>query len=451
MKVAIIGAGISGLTTAFFLKKKGAEVTVYEKNDYPGGTIRTKLINGFLVESGPNSTSETNTVIDEVVSELGIKEQLVYASDNARYRFIVRRGRLNALPGGFMSFITTPLWSPLGKMRIFLEPFIGKGDHEESIAEFVERRLGREILDYGINPFVAGVYAGNPSELSVRAAFPKLYALEEKYGGLIKGTIKGARERKKRPEKARISARLFSFKNGMGILPVTLANWLKDDILYSAEVLQVSPESGKFVVNTSSHGSGLFDAVVLSVPAYVAAVILRTWNPVLSDKLNQIKYPPVSVAVLGYRSSAVKTNANGFGFLVPEVENRKILGSIYSSSIFPCRAPEGSLELTTFLGGSRQPEIALLPDDEIIKIAHRENAELMGISEDPIFSYVSKWERAIPQYNIGHLEIVNLINRVELENKGFYICSNYRDGVSVADCLSNGKKTAERIFSREKI
>ncbi len=447
MKVAIIGAGISGLSTAFFLKKGGVEVTVYEKNSYPGGTIRSKFINGFLVESGPNSTSETNTVIDEVVTELGIKGELVYANDNAKHRFIVRGGRLNALPGGPVDFITTPLWSLRGKMRIFLEPFIGRGDHEESIAEFVERRLGKEILDYGINPFVAGVYAGNPSELSVRAAFPKLYALEEKYGGLIKGAIRGVRERRKRSEKARISAKLFSFRSGMGILPVTLANRLSGNIVYGAEVERVSSEGGSFVVSAVNHSTVSYNAVVLSVPAYSAAEMVRTWNSILAEELIRIKYPPVAVAVLGYSSSAVKADMNGFGFLVPEVENRKILGSIYSSSIFPGRAPENSLELTTFLGGSRQPEIAMLPDDEITRIAHRENAELMGISSEPIFSHVTRWERAIPQYNIGHLEIMKVIDRIEYENKGFYICNNYRNGISVADCLANGKKIAERILA----
>jgi len=459
MKVAIIGAGISGLSTVHFLKKNGADVFVFEKNNYPGGTINSKFVDGYLVESGPNSTSETNFVIDELVNDLGIQNEKVYADENSKYRFILRDGTLYALPSGIGSFITTKLWTAGGKFRLFGEPFIGrvpKGsirtNHEESIADFVIRRLGREFLDYAINPFVAGVYAGDPSELSVRAAFPKLYALEEKYGGLLKGTIVGMRERKKRQDKAKVSAKLFAFKSGMGILPATIANSLGEAISYqqsAVSVKKVDSNSGRFLLQFFSNGkieSEEFDSVVLSVPSYAAAEIVNPWLPQLSDELAKIKYPPVAVAVLGYNREQVKRDLTGFGFLVPEIENRKILGTIWSSSIFPNRAPDGFVELTTFLGGSRQPHVVKLSEEEIAKMAHEENAELMKIEGEPVFQSVSKWEKAIPQYNIGHLAIMDVVSRVETMYKRFYICSNYKDGISVADCIANGKKTAERIL-----
>ena len=448
MKIAVIGAGISGLSTAHFLKKNGEDVTVFEKNNYPGGTIASKIVDGYLVEDGPNSTSETNTVIDEMLADLNILDEKIYADENSKYRFILRNGKLHALPSGVGSFITTRLWSISGKLRLFGEPFIGRASHEESIADFVTRRLGREFLDYAINPFVAGVYAGSPSELSVRAAFPKLYTLEEKYGGLLKGTIRGAKDRRKRTEKAKVSAKLFAFKSAMGILPTKIAQELNSAICYNASVTSVRSDGHKFSLNFSLGGktdSDKYDAIVLSTPSYAAADIIKLWLPELSNELTKIKYPPVAVAVLGYKREQVKTDLRGFGFLIPEIENRKILGTIWSSSIFPNRAPEGCIELTTFVGGSRQPKIVKLSPAEIAKIAHEENAVLMKIDGKPVFQSVSRWERAIPQYNIGHLSIMDAVHHVESIHKGFYICSNYKDGISVADCIANGKKTAERI------
>jgi oxygen-dependent protoporphyrinogen oxidase len=449
MRIAVIGAGISGLSAAHFLKKGGADIQIFEKNNYPGGTIASKIVDGYLVENGPNSTSETNLVIDEILNDLGIGEEKVYADENSKYRFILRNGKLHALPSGLGSFITTKLWSLGGKLRLFGEPFVGRANHEESIADFVTRRLGVEFLDYAINPFVAGVYAGSPSELSVRAAFPKLYALEEKYGGLLKGTIKGARERRKRPEKAKVSAKLFAFKSGMGILPTTIAGEFNNKICYNASVVSVKSEGGKFMLAFTLGGkmeTESYDALVLSTPSYAAADIIRTWLPELSSELSKIKYPPVAVAVLGYKKEQIKTDLHGFGFLVPEAENRKILGTIWSSSIFPNRASEGYVELTTFVGGSRQPKLVKLPQEEISNVAHGENAALMKIEGKPAFQSVSKWEKAIPQYNIGHLSIMDAVRHVESVYKGFYICSNYKDGISVADCIANGKKTSEKIL-----
>ncbi len=449
MKIAVVGAGISGLAAAHFLKKGGAEVTVYEKNTVPGGTIGSKAVDGYLVENGPNSTSETNFVIDEMLSDLSMKEEKVYADESSKYRFIIRDGRLHALPSGPGSFISTKLWSGGAKIRLFAEPFIGRAEHEESIADFVTRRLGREFLDYAIDPFVAGVYAGNPSDLSVRAAFPKLYALEEKYGGLLKGTIRGSRERKKRGTKAKASAKLFAFRSGMGILPGTIAGELGGSVRFGTAVNGVKKYPSVFVVNFISDGkpgNETYDGVVLSTPAFAAAAILNSWLPELSSELLKVKYPPVAVAVLGYKREQVKIDLKGFGFLVPELEKRNILGTIWSSSIFPNRAPEGFVEFTTFIGGSRQPKLAALSADEVAKIAHEENASLMKIEGRPAFQAVSKWERAIPQYNIGHLSIIDAVRHVETLHEGFYICCNYKDGISVADCIANGKKTAESIL-----
>jgi oxygen-dependent protoporphyrinogen oxidase len=217
--VVIIGAGITGLATAWWLHKAGIDVALLEHDPVVGGTMKTDHDGGWLIETGPNSALETTPLLKAISADVGIAHELIYANDVADKRYILRDGVLHPLPMTPGLFLTSRLWSIPGKFRLMKEPFIGRASKEETIAEFVTRRLGKEFLDYAINPFVAGVYAGNPEQLSVQAAFPKLYALEKKYGGLIIGQILGVRERKKRAEKAKDRSRLFSYRRGMQTLP----------------------------------------------------------------------------------------------------------------------------------------------------------------------------------------------------------------------------------------
>ncbi len=428
----IIGAGISGLTTAFFLKKNGLNVTVLESESEVGGTMKSKRINGYLVEYGPNSALETTPLFKEIIDEVGISNEMVYANETANKRYILKEGKLHLLPMKPPEFFKSklwslPLWSLPAKLRIMLEPFHGRAKNptgdpfwEESVAQFVRRRLGKEFLDYTINPFVAGVYAGDPEKLGVRSAFPRLYALEEKYGGLIVGTIKGARERKKRAEKSKITARLFSFTDGMGTLPKAIANYLGDSIVLNAKVKSIKKDSDGFRIEFEKDGkveNVTSNIVVVSTPAYVASELIKELSAELSETLNKIYYPPVTEVVFGYKKEMVGIEPDGFGFLVPEKENRKILGTLWSSTIFPNRAPEGYVELTTFVGGTRQPELALKSDDELIKIVNDELKDIMKVSGEPEFIWISKWEKAIPQYNIGHLKIMASIDEFERENQ----------------------------------
>ncbi|MDO8549599.1 MAG: protoporphyrinogen oxidase, partial [Ignavibacteria bacterium] len=227
-KIVIIGAGISGLTTAYLLNKLGYDVTILEKKKAPGGSIETVVENGFLFDKGPNSALETHPLIGQLIEELDLSEQLVYASKEANKRYILKNNLLHALPMSPPAFFKTKLFSPAAKLRLMAEPFMGKSKdgYYQSISEFVKRRLGKEFLDYAINPFVAGVYAGNPDELSVKSAFPKLYELEEKYGGLIVGAIRSIKERKKRAEKSKQNAKMLSFKDGMQVLPKAISKHL---------------------------------------------------------------------------------------------------------------------------------------------------------------------------------------------------------------------------------
>jgi len=270
-KVVIVGAGISGLTTAYLLDKDGYDVTVLEKKDAVGGSIESISEKGYMFDSGPNSALETTPLIEQIINELNLKDEFVYANRKGNKRYILREGVLHPLPMNPISFFKSKLFSRSGKLRLFAEPLIGrsKDGYYQSIADFVKRRLGKEFLDYAINPFVAGVYAGNPEDLSVKSAFPKLYDLEEKYGGLIVGTIKSIKERKNRPEVAKQSAKMFSFVNGMQVLPLTIAKKLGDKVRLQSEVISIEKISAGYKINYTEAGIPLTlttDYIVSAVP-----------------------------------------------------------------------------------------------------------------------------------------------------------------------------------------
>jgi hypothetical protein len=248
----VIGGGISGLCTAYWLSQNDVDVTVLERESKPGGAMKTVRQEGYLIDIGPNSALETTPLFQELFKSLGIIDHRVYANEASSKRYILRNGSLHPLPMSPGAFLKTKLWSTKGKLRLMKEPFIGRADHEESIAQFVERRLGREFLDYAINPFVAGVYAGNPEELSVRSAFPKLYRLEDLYGGLIKGMIKGRKERKQRAEQSKQSARMFSFLDGMETFPEALASKLGNRLLLDMEVAGIEKTESGFTVSAGA-------------------------------------------------------------------------------------------------------------------------------------------------------------------------------------------------------
>jgi protoporphyrinogen/coproporphyrinogen III oxidase len=450
----VIGAGISGLSTAYWLEKKGFRVTVIEKESIPGGTMTTTLENGWMVERGPNSALETTPLLRQLFGEVGILDQRLYADESANRRYIVRGGKLHALPMGAGAFLKTKLWTLPGKLRLLKEPFVGRAAAEESIASFVERRLGKEFLDYAINPFVAGVYAGNPEELSVRSAFPKLYRLEEKYGGLLVGAVRSMRERKKRAEVAKDRARLFSFVDGMQTLPKALAASLQQKVLFDTVVERVVPlragDRPVYTVTFTRDGVRQnIDAqvVILSVPAQPAADIIRPIDPDTARILSGIVYPPVAEVFLGFRKNQAGRPLDGFGFLVPAVEKKSILGTIWSSVLFANRAPEGHFALTSFVGGSRQPESASRDEDWLVEATMKDLRELMGITGSPVYSKVITWERAIPQYRLGYSQIIGQIERLEQNYRGLYICSNYRGGIAVGDCVMSADAMVQSIVA----
>jgi oxygen-dependent protoporphyrinogen oxidase len=454
-KIVIIGAGISGLTTAFLLNKLGYDVTVLEKKKEPGGSIETVVEKGFLFDKGPNSALETHPLIGQIVEELDLKEQLVYANKEANKRYILKNDQLHALPMSPPAFFKTKLFSPLAKLRLVAEPFIGrsKDGYYQSISEFVTRRLGKEFLDYAINPFVAGVYAGNPDELSVKSAFPKLYELEERYGGLIVGTIRSIKERKRRAEKSKQSAKMLSFKNGMQVLPKVITKHLGNKIKLQSEVTSIKKNSGEFQISYIQDGVQQIiecDKIISTVPAYIASNLFSHFDNGLTKHLNEIYYPPVLVLYIVYKKENIGQPLDGFGFLIPSKEKKSFLGAIWSSVIFPNRIVNGHSDedkaaFTLFVGGARNPEIGSIDKEILIQKVKKEFEQIMKISDEPVFQTYKYWSKAIPQYNIGYIEHEKYFDEFEKNNPGIFLSGNYRGGISVGDCIKSAKEVAEKI------
>ena len=453
-EVVVIGAGISGLATAYRLQKAGLDVLVLEKTASVGGSIQTERCDGFLIDCGPNSTLDTSPEIRGFVDELGLANRRVDANSRANRRYILRNGRLCPLPMSPPAFLSAKLFSWPAKIRLFAEPFIRPAppDKEETIAEFVARRLGREFLDYAINPFIAGVYAGDPTRLSVRSAVAKIYALEEKYGSLIKGAIKGARERRKRSETDKTKAQLFSFRDGMSELPTTIQKALAETVMTACAVRQVNPFAeglGTYEVAFSHDGIDRrvrTKSVIFATPAFVTATLLHRFSASTAEVLKEITYPPVVMVFLGFKNKVPCRPLDGFGFLVPEVEQRKILGCIWNSTIFPERAPAGGIALTTFVGGTRQPALAQLPDDELARLVQEELKDLIGLEAVPDVIKVKRWSRAIPQYEVGHQSRIEMLTEFEKKCPGLFVAGNFRGGISVGDCLIQSACTVDRVL-----
>lgn len=448
-KVIVIGAGLSGLVTAYRLSRAGLDVEVLEARPKPGGVIGSERRDGFLFERGPNSGLDTTPLINGLLTDLGMRDQRSEASQASARRYVLRAGELVAMPMSPGSMVTTPLFSFGAKLRLFAEPFIGKApaDREETIAQFVRRRLGPEFLDYAIEPFVAGIYAGDPERLSVPAAFPRLHALEQRFGSLIKGAILGARERKRSAEKAKNAAASFSFRDGMQALTDGLARAI-GAVRCNVRVTAIARREGGFVVAGEQAGQPLSrqaTAVVLAVPAYAAARLVVPIGAAAAQALEQIPYAPVAVVASAYRRADVAHPLDGFGFLAPAKERPAVLGSLFSSTMFAGRAPDGAVLLTTFVGGLRDPAKAAADDTELARAVGNELARLVGARSAPLWCEVTRWERAIPQYTLGHLQRIAAVESLEQQVPGLYFCANYRGGVSIGDCVKSGHATAERI------
>jgi len=449
-KVTILGAGISGLATAHWLEREGFEVTILEGNSEPGGAMSTRIDENFLIDFGPNSGLETTPRIKEIVNDVGLSDEMIYANQEGNTRYILKNNKLLPLPTSPGKFLTSKLFSAKAKFRLMKEPFIEKSDdgYYQSISEFVTRRLGKEFLENAIDPFVSGVFAGDPSKLSVKSAFPKLYRLEEVYGGLIKGMIKGAKERKKRNEDSKQNAKMFSFINGMQSFPKAIAKNLTGNIFYDTTIKSIRKNDTQIVVELDKGGQKgeiNTDVLLSTIPAYVLSKFTSPLDPNLTEHLNEIYYPPVLVLFLGYDKKVIKQPLDGFGFLIPSKEKKKFLGAIWSSTIFENRSLQDKAAFTIFIGGARNPDFIASDVNNRVDEALKEFHTIMGITAQPILKEMKFWNKAIPQYNLGYIEHEKYFEKFEKENPGIFISGNFRGGISVGDCIKNSHTNFEKI------
>ena len=450
-KIAIIGGGISGLSLAYFLLEKDPELDliVLEADQRPGGKIWTEKTEGFLCEGGVNGFLDNRPRTLELSQKVSLKP--LRSNDASRKRFIFSDGRLHRLPESPPAFLVSSLMGLRGKLRIMAELAIpGNAKDEETLAAFARRRLGKEAYEKLIDPMASGIYAGNPETLSLRACFPKVFDLETRYGGLIRGMIRLQRERKKQGSSEKVGAgpggTLTSFYDGMGELASAVRNFLGERLRLGSKVLGID-KKGRGYSLLFADGSGMdADIVVSASPAYAVSDMVKNMDRRLSNLVAEIPYPSLSVVCLGYRKEKIKTPVDAFGFLIPSREKRKILGTLYDSSIFPNRAPEGYVLLRSMVGGARASDLGRENEAKLVDLVKGELAAIMDIKSAPDFVRVYKHEMAIPQYIVGHLERLRNIDTLLQKHNNLYLTGNAYRGIGVNDCIENSFRLAEKII-----
>jgi protoporphyrinogen/coproporphyrinogen III oxidase len=440
----VLGGGISGLACAYRLQRAGISVRVLEAGSRPGGVIAMKEKDGFRFELGPQSFLSTELLL-ALIDTLGLKDQLLYANPRAP-RYILVQGRLVPAPLAPPSLLTTSLFGAGTKWRLLTEMFrhTKPPEGDESIAAFVRRKFGEDLLNRLAAPFVSGVYAGDPEKLSLRAAFPKAHEFEERYGSVLRGAMKS------RPAKGAPRAGLCSFREGMHALPLAVGACLGDSLLLEAKAtgLRVGEANGKpwFEVDIQQrdHRESLpASAVVVATSTDIAAQILRDLSGQIPPLLSQIEYAPVAVVSAGYRRDQFRQSPDGFGFLVPRGEGLRVLGTVFNSSLFAGRAPEGMVCLTSFAGGATDPDVCKLTDDEITETICAEVARVLGITGKPVMTNLQRHSRALPQYNLGHTQVVKSLEAITASIPGLFVTGNYLSGPSIGACVEQAYKTAD--------
>jgi oxygen-dependent protoporphyrinogen oxidase len=438
-RTIIVGAGLCGLVAARTCRDKGRGVLVLESGGYPGGVIRSEQRDGYLIEHGPNTLALRAGHAPDYLEQIGLLEDAIEANPEANKRFIVRGGQPVAVPTSASSFLTSPLFSTLGKLRLLLEPLLPRGSarKNESVADFFKRRLGREVRDYAANPFIAGVYAARAETLVLRHAFPAIYELEGKHRSLMLGGIKAAKRRKR---EGLPKTRLVSFKKGLAELPNRLAEELGNDIRLNAPVRKISRDGDTWRVAFEEAGERKEERanrIVCSVPAHALKSI--EWEGLAErDSLKTLAsahHYPIAVVQLGFPREDVGHPLDGFGFLVPEKENLRILGTLFSSTLFSERAPEGHVLLTTFVGGERQPDLTKKSDEELYELVLEELQGLLQVRGKPTFRNLVRWPKAIPLPDLGKDDRLVAAKRLQDANPGLILSGSHLTGVSLPACL----------------
>jgi oxygen-dependent protoporphyrinogen oxidase len=465
-RVVVIGGGITGLAAAYYLQKEQKnkelplEITLVDAGKELGGKIKTEKVDGFTIEGGPDSFLGQKPWATELATELGIKDQLIGANDEKRKTFVLVNGKLTPLPDGVMLIIPTkimpfalsPLISWPGKIRmgmdLFIPPFQGKDD--ESVGDFIRRRLGTEALYKIAEPLMSGIHVSDPEKQSLLATFPRFRNIEQKHGSLIRGML--AQKRAPHPPSnnhSKLNSLFISLKSGVSQLINTLETSLNAcQILKNTTVTAIYPAAnGKYSLELSNGDELLADAVVLAIPSFNAGNLIQDISPQLADLLASIPYVSTATISMAFKKSEITKPFSAFGFVVPSTEKRKISACTYSSIKFDDRAPEDHLLLRCFVGGPGKEEMVDLGDQELVEIARMELKDILGLEAEPVISRVYRWQKANPQYEVGHLERVKeIFEQCKATTPGIYLTGSAYEGVGIPDCVHQGQMTAEQII-----
>ena len=442
--VLVIGGGISGLVCAYALRKRRVEAQIVEAARRPGGVIRSERLEEFLLELGPQSFSATPE-LRRLCTELGISGDLVQAPPNAP-RFVLVNGALRRVPLNPLALLTSSLLGVRTKWNLARDAF-GKSQppaQDESVADFIRRKFGPDLLDRLVGPFTSGVYAGDPERLSIRSAFPSVYEAEKVAGSAIRGMMRAAKARKGPRERT-----LLSFREGNETLVQALAANLGSALCCETRAVRVERDSSAaFRVTLKGAGEAqtlMAERLIVATPTDVAADLLGNVNPAIQTLLAPVEYAPVSIISLGYRREDISHSLEGFGFLVPRSAGLRVLGTVWNSSLFPKRAPQGYVLLTSFVGGATDPQAITLSPESLFAAVHSEIAPLLGIREKPVFSNVQTYPRALPQYNLGHAARLEKLEKLMAQTPGLRLAGNYLRGPSIGACLEQALAVTERL------
>jgi len=461
-RVAIIGGGISGLSAAFELEQQrqaGAKIeyVLYEASPNLGGVLRTERVDGCLVEAGPDSFVTEKPWATDLCRALGLGDQLIGSNDADRKTYILTKGRLVEMPDGLMFLVPTkilptglsPLFSWKTKLRMAQELFHPPRavNHDESVADFVTRHYGSEMVDRLADPLLSGVYGGEAANLSVRAVLPRFAEMERTHGSLGKAMLDARKKMAAAPHKA--PPPLFtSLKNGMQHLAESVVARLPASALLTdapVRVVQPQPEAGGWLVSAGLQ-SDQFDGVIVALPGAAAASVLSMASPELSSELGGVQYSSSITVGLGYDRDVRDSLPPGFGFLVPRSEGKRLLAATFVHNKFPHRAPNDRALLRCFFAGTNAENVWPLTDNQIVEIVLDELQDILGLRADPLFSRVYKWKSAMAQYGVGHLERLERIERLRQQLPGLALAGNAYRGIGVPDCVRSGREAARQLI-----
>jgi protoporphyrinogen/coproporphyrinogen III oxidase len=441
----VVGGGISGLVCAHALRKSGIDAQLVECSSRPGGVIQSVSRNGFLLELGPQSFSST-PALRQLCAELGISNELIQASPNAP-RYVLIEGKLRSVPLNPPAFFMSSLIDGSTKWALMRDIF-GKSippDADESVAAFIRRKFSSQLLDRLVGPFVSGIYAGDPEQLSLRSAFPQLYEAEQSAGSIVRGMLQLAKSKKGTRERPTLQ----SFREGNETLVHSLANKLGASLLTETSVTRISRQNDDSfdVYLEGKRGSESVSArsLILAMPTDVTGSLLAGLDSSFETQLSSVEYAAIAVVSLGYRKADVVHSLNGFGFLVPRSAGLTVLGSVWNSSLFPGRAPEGHALLTSFVGGTTDPAATQLKPEGLVGLVHREISPLLSIKSGPIFSNVTIWPHALPQYNLGHADRMATVAKACSRFTGLWLTGNYLRGPAIGSCVDQALAVAEEV------